>query len=127
MQGDAYSKARLVDREEMTQPGAEEPNDRRTGVRQLDGAIALRSFSRVQRHSRHQELLLGQCSDARHPFPVELLDLAELRLVGRMGTAVRSAQTERGPERDVADPERHRRLRDAEGLGDLGEGAVLGA
>src|SRR4029450_3954936 len=99
MQVDAYSKARLVDGEEMTQPGTEEPNDRRIGVGQLDGAIALRPFSRVQRHSCHQELRVRQRSNARRPFTVELLDLAELRFVCRVGATVRSSQLQRRRER----------------------------
>jgi hypothetical protein len=80
---------------------------------------------RVQGDSRDEERLLAQRPDPYRSLAVQVFDLAELRLVRRVWASMRPTQPEGRGEGDVANPDRDRRLRDAEGLGDVGEGAVL--
>ena len=97
-----------------------------SAVGETDVSVALRPLPGVERDARGEEGVVAQGSDAATALGVELGDLAQLGFVERVRAALRAVAAGRRGELDVADPERHRRLRDAERGGDVGERAAVG-
>ena len=82
----------------------------------------------VQRRRRPRGTRCSSRTPIRsRPRSLQLLDLAELRLVEWMRPSLRAVPPRRRRERDVPHPEGDGRLVDAELVGDLLEGSVLGA
>jgi hypothetical protein len=113
----------LVDGKEASQPRAEEGDHRGVAVGEDDPSVALRPFACVEGSSGGKERRDVECTDARHTDTIELLDLTALAILRRVRTALRPPSALARGERDVADPERDRRLRDTELVGDLLERA----
>src|SRR5947209_866935 len=75
----------LVDSVEAAQPREEEEHHSRIAVRELDGAIGLAAFARVQGRSGDQELSLAEPTDAFDALRKQAFDLCllgPLELVG---------------------------------------------
>ena len=111
----------------MSEPTAEELDHPRVGVGEQDLAFALASFAGVQSYAGSEEGGLVELADPPYPVLVTCRDLCEPREVLRVSASLRTGAPGRRCERDVADPDGHGRLGDAEEPGDVGEGTVLGA
>ena len=90
VQVDPHPESRLVDREVPPEPGAEEPDHRRIGVRELDFAVGLGTFACVERNAGGEERVVAERADALEAFGVQRGDLGELRLVGGVRTVLRT-------------------------------------
>ncbi len=82
-------------------------------------------FAGVEGDAGGEEGVVAQGADAFDAETVELLDLAQLRVVRGVGGAFRSGATPRRRERDIPHPERDRRLAHAEPGRDLGQREAL--
>src|SRR6266540_1036331 len=107
--------------------GREVATHRGIRVGEVHGTFALRSYAGVEGDSYDEEFATRERTDPLSSLAVQLLDLAELRFVRGVGTPMWSVTAWRRGERDVADPERDGRLRDAERVRDLGERLASGA
>ncbi len=125
VQIDLHPQPRLVDIEEVTEPGREEPDHVRVAVRERHRTIGLRTLAGIQRNSGGEERLLAQRLEADAAFGVELLDLSELGDALWMWTAVGAVPALGWGEGDVADPEGDGGLADAESGGNVSEREVL--
>ena len=85
VQVDPYPKSTLVDLEETPQPRTEEPHHARIGVGELDLAIALRPFARMEGDACSKERFVAEYTEAGDAIRVQLLDLTQLGLVRRLG------------------------------------------
>ena len=125
----ANTQTRLIDREESTQPRAEEAG---SSLDRCSRSVTFPSrFAPSPAYSASPAARNASSDRApmrSTPSAIALLDLGELGEVLRVRAArSRSGTTRQRPDPHVAHPERHRRLRHAEGLGDLEEGAAFGA
>ena len=107
------SQPGLVDLEERAKPLAEQAHERRIRVRELHDVPRLRPVAGVEAEAGHQELALGELTDAfdpRDPKAVDLRDLGPLELVGprlrapRLGFGTKSTSRTHLDTDDLATP-----------------------
>jgi hypothetical protein len=122
-----YSKTGLVNVEEAPEPRAMEADHHRVRIGERHAPFALGPFTGVERSSRNEGGLVAQRSNTLSTRGVEPVDLGQLREMLGMGPSMWTMSSLRRGERDLADPEAHRGLADAEQVGDVSGGAVLGA
>src|SRR4029453_5619106 len=106
------------DVEEPAKPDTEESHHRWIAVGEHDLAVSLGTLAGVESHAGREEGVVGEDADPVDRSPVHGFDLGKLLVVETV-RAVGSVPAPGRSERNVADPERHRRLRDAELGGDV--------
>ncbi|MGZ4729130.1 MAG: hypothetical protein ACXWB2_15535 [Acidimicrobiales bacterium] len=106
----AHAQSTLVHLEERSQPGAEELDHPRDGVREPDLTIGLGPLACVEGGAGDQELLLGEPADAVTALGEQLVDLGLLAALPRVGWSTAGGRPGLGDEVDVAHPERDRAL-----------------
>src|SRR6266511_493328 len=92
---DAHSQPRLIDLEEVTQPGAKEADHLRIAVRELHTAITLPTFARIERDACGEEGFVVERSDPLDTTPVHLLNFSELPFPERVAATLRAATASR--------------------------------
>ncbi|HUV17693.1 MAG TPA: hypothetical protein VMW33_04350 [Ilumatobacteraceae bacterium] len=116
------TQPRLVDIELAAQPRDEYSEQNRVRIRHRYGSRGLAALSGVEAHCEHSQVSLGELPDDLLGLGSALFDLGELLQVKRVRLVTRVTTIAWfGRELDVANPDRHRPLGDAEFVGNLPE------
>lgn len=128
MQMKLHAKPSIINGEVGTKPSDKEPHQNRVRVRKGHRPFGLAALSGVQRQAEHRQITARQRSDERIGLDPASLDLGELADVERMRLVAFMTSIPRLRNKlDVANPDGHRTLRDAEFIGDLLESPRIGA